>query len=52
MEKDGDMSMILNKLRDENQRCEQLMLSVKSQEVEISTLLKCVDSLRTQLVEK
>lgn len=49
-EKEGEMQSLLNKLREENTRSKSLVSQVKSQEVEIKTLLNCVENLRKQMM--
>lgn len=49
-EKEGEMQTLLNKLREENTRSKSLVSQVKSQEVEIKTLLNCVENLRKQMM--
>lgn len=44
------MQNLLNKLREENTRSKSLVSQVKSQEVEIKTLLNCVENLRKQMM--
>ena len=44
------MQSLLNKLREENTRSKSLVSQVKSQEVEIKTLLNCVENLRKQMM--
>ena len=50
-EKNDDLSQVLNKLKKEHLDNQNLVKQVKSQEIEIKTLLNCVDSLRKQVVE-
>ena len=45
------MAMLIEKLKDENSKNKDLISQVKSQEVEIRTLLNCVENLRKQVVD-
>ena len=44
--KDKDLTMLTSQVRKEKERNEDLQLQIKSQEVEIRTLLNCVENLR------
>ena len=50
-EKNDDLTQVLNKLKKEHNDNQRYIKQVKSQEIEIKTLLNCVDSLRKQVVE-
>ena len=41
----------MTKLRDEDSKNKKLKLQVQSQEVEVRTLLNCVENLRKQVIE-
>ena len=45
-EKGSEMHQLLEKLKDENTKNKDLISQVKSQEIEIKTLLNCVENLR------
>jgi len=50
-EKNDDLSQVLTKLKKEHLGSQNLIKTIKSQEVEIKTLLNCVDSLRKTVLE-
>ena len=45
-ETNGEMRQLLDKLKSENQLANDLQLKVKTQEIEIKTLVECVENLR------
>lgn len=49
-EKGSEISMVVEKLRHESKRNNELQQQVKSQEIEIRTLLNCVENLRKQVI--
>ena len=50
-ETNGEMRQLLDKLKSENQLANDLQLKVKTQEIEIKTLVECVENLRQNLVQ-
>ena len=47
-----EMTSLLDKLKEENKITNELQGKVKMQEVEIRTLIECVENLRQSLVDK
>ena len=47
-----EMTSLLDKLKEENKIINELQGKVKMQEVEIRTLIECVENLRQSLVDK
>ena len=47
-----EMTSLLEKLKEENNVSNELQSKVKMQEIEIRTLIDCVESLRQTLVDK
>lgn len=52
LEKDKEIQSFMEKLRQEASKNKQLILQVQSQEVEVRTLLNCVENLRKQAIEE
>lgn len=52
LEKDKEIQSFMEKLRQEASKNKQLVLQVQSQEVEVRTLLNCVENLRKQAIEE
>lgn len=46
LQKDQEILKMMEQLRELNQKNQKLVLQVKSQEVEVRTLLNCVENLR------
>lgn len=47
-----EMTSLLDKLKEENKITRELSSKVKIQEIEIRTLIECVENLRISLVDK
>lgn len=48
VQKDQEIIKMMDQMRDLNQKNQKLVLQVKTQEVEVKTLINCVESLRKQ----
>lgn len=50
IQKDQEIQKLMAQLREETSKNQKLVLQVKSQEVEVRTLLNCVENLRKQVI--
>ena len=51
VQKDQEIQKLMAKVREESSKNQKLVLQVKSQEVEVRTLLNCVENLRKQVIQ-
>ena len=51
IQKDQEIQKLMAQLREETSKNQKLVLQVKSQEVEVRTLLNCVENLRKQVIQ-
>ena len=51
VQKDQEIQKLMAKVREESSKNQKLVLQVKSQEVEVRTLLNCVENLRQQAIQ-